>query len=617
MFSAIPQGLSGFVNKDFPSNHILRAHARELAGIEPVQYNCCINSHICFVGPYHSLDKCPQCKEPRYSGCDSHGKPHPRRQFLYIPIIPRLRAFLESPHMAELMRYRSTRTHTPGVFSDIFDGECYQQLQSSPITVHGKPVHPPANYFEDNNDIALGLSTDGYGIFSRGQATAWPLIMFIYNLPPELRVHIEHILALGVIPGPKKPADIDSFLIPLHEELFQLARGVDAHNPWSREAFLFRAFLIIIFGDFPAVSMLMNMKGVNGILPCRDCKIVAVPIPGDTNQTHYVPLTTDLTNLGRTHIELMAAARRVDEAETVSAANKIAKETGIKGTPLLSTLDSVTFPHSFPHDIMHIAWENVGKTLVGLWTGDYKGIDEGRECYQIDAVPWRGIGADGLSSMSTIPSAYSPHIPDVSKKGSYLSADMWSFWIQYLAPVLLRNQFKKPEYFTHFIELVRLLRICLQFEISASEIQELRTGFKKWVEDYKRYDPSKMDLKMIVMESRIYYQDDPRRLPVCTLPIHSLLHIPDCIQNWGPVGCYWSFPMERFCGYLKHGGVTSKRHPYSSLDRYLMDWATIWHIGNVYNIQDELQFRPSSSATQQYQRFSGCKFITALLLYMC
>ena len=200
---------------------------------------------------------------------------------------------------------------------------------------------------------------------------------------------------------------------------------------------LFRAFLIILFGDFPAVAMLMNMKGVNGISPCRNCKIVAIPISSDTNRTHYIPLTTDLTSLGRNHVELVAAARQVDEAETVTAANKIAKETGIKGTPLLSTLDSLAFPQSFPLDFMHIVWENVIKTLVGLWTGDYKKIDEGKECYQISASAWKTIGADGAASGSTIPSAYSPRIPDISKKGSYLSADMWSFWTLYLAPVLL------------------------------------------------------------------------------------------------------------------------------------------------------------------------------------
>ena len=383
------------------------------------------------------------------------------------------------------MQYRSTHVHTPGVFTDIFDGEHYQQLCTTPITVHDKPVQPPTNYFEDDRDVALGLSTDGYGIFTRGQATAWPLIIFIYNLPPELHNHVEHIFALGITPGPNKPSNVDSFLIPLHEELYKLAEGVKTHDALSKSLFLC-AFLLLIFGDFPAISMLMKMKGVNGISPCRNCKIKALPIPSDTKSTHYIPLTTDLTDLGRNHLELMADAKRVDEAESLAAAARIAKETGIKGTPILSTLDSVAFPQSFPLDFMHIAWENVIKTLVGLWTGKYKGIGEGKECYQIDACTWREIGAEGMASGSTIPSAYSAWIPDVSKKGSYLSADMWSFWTLYLAPVLLRNRFKKPKYFTHFIELVHLLHICMQFEISAVEIEDLQTGFKKWVEEYQR-----------------------------------------------------------------------------------------------------------------------------------
>ena len=168
MFSKIPEGLSGFVKNTLPSPHVLRARARELAEVEPVRYNCCIKSCICYAGHYRHLDKCPRCNESRFSGRDSHGDPRPRRQFLYIPLIPRLLAFLKSGHMAELMQYRSARSHIPNVSSDIFDGDYYQQLRSTPITVHGKPVDPPVNYFKDDRDIALGLSTDGYGIFSNG-----------------------------------------------------------------------------------------------------------------------------------------------------------------------------------------------------------------------------------------------------------------------------------------------------------------------------------------------------------------------------------------------------------------------------------------------------------------
>lgn len=111
---------------------------------------------------------------------------------------------------------------------------------------------------------------------------------------------------------------------------------------------------------------------------------------------------------------------------------------------------------------------------------------------------------------------------------------------------------------------------------------------------------------MALTRIRIYFQNDPKRLPVCTLPIHSLLHLADCIKGWGPLWCYWSFPMERFCGHLKPG-VSSKRHPYVSLDRYLTDWATLWHIGNVYGIQDKLKFAPHKSI-QQGTRFEGCQY---------
>lgn len=93
---------------------------------------------------------------------------------------------------------------------------------------------------------------------------------------------------------------------------------------------------------------------------------------------------------------------------------------------------------------------------------------------------------------------------------------------------------------------------------------------------------------------RIYFQENKRRLPVCTLPIHTLLHLADYIEGWGPVWCYWSYPMERFCGHLKHGGAASKRFPYKSLDRYLFDWTTLWHLGAIYNLRDMLRLKEES-----------------------
>src|SRR4051812_7354278 len=84
----------------------------------------------------------------------------------------------------------------------------------------------------------IGLSTDGFGPFHRRKQTAWPLLLFNYNLPPDIRFHIKNILCVGVIPGPKKPKDFDSFLWPLVQELLKLALGVRTFDVTSCELFL-------------------------------------------------------------------------------------------------------------------------------------------------------------------------------------------------------------------------------------------------------------------------------------------------------------------------------------------------------------------------------------------
>ena len=473
---------------EFHSKHTLRAKVQGLAGVKPTQYDCCVGSCVCFAGHYASLEKCPRCNEPRFE-VDSHGGKKARSQFSYIPLIPHLVAYLASSNTASEMQYRSQYQHTPSSLRDIFDGAYYQTLRSSPITVHGATVDPPTTYFQDPRDIALGLSTDGYGIFTHGQATAWPLILFNYNLPPEVRFHSDNLLALGVIPGPKKPADMDSFLIPLAEELFQLATGVRAYDALSGSRFLLRAFLLIVFGDFPAVSMLMKMKGVNGISPCRSCKIKAEPIPSDNNRTgtYYVPPSVHLAGLGRSHQELMAQAELVDTASTKAEAEELSRQYGVKGRSILSKVNSLSFPQSFPFDFMHIAWENIMKTLITLWTDDYKGLNEGSRKHRIEKAAWKEIGARGAAASLAIPSSFGPRIPNIFEKGSFMTADMWSFWTQFLAPVLLRGSFEDPECYSHFIDLVHLFGLCLQRDISAADVDTIRSGFIDWVSRYGQY----------------------------------------------------------------------------------------------------------------------------------
>ena len=171
--------------------------------------------------------------------------------------------------------------------TDIFDGTHFHILQDSFITVGDEQL--PSFFFSDPCDIALGLSTDGFSLFKRHSKTAWPLVIFNYNLPPEERFQKKHLISLGVIPN--KPWDMDSFLWTVVQELLQLKISISAFDTISKMLFRLHAFLIFVFDNIPAVSMIMHMKGHNAVLPCWMCEIHGVYIPSSSCTTHYVPLS--------------------------------------------------------------------------------------------------------------------------------------------------------------------------------------------------------------------------------------------------------------------------------------------------------------------------------------
>lgn len=85
-------------------------------------------------------------------------------------------------------------------------------------------------------NLAFIMSCDGVSPFKFSQYTMWPVTMMLMNLPHHLRVKHENILTPAIIPGPKQPWDLDSFLQPLVDELaamrrgFTLDLGVDIHH---------------------------------------------------------------------------------------------------------------------------------------------------------------------------------------------------------------------------------------------------------------------------------------------------------------------------------------------------------------------------------------------------
>jgi hypothetical protein len=194
--------------KDIESWKKTMSMVTKLSGLTPVLYNCCVNSCCAFTGPKKDLEKCLYCKQDRRN---TNGKP--QKQFSYILLIPRLQAMVANGETAKLLRYHGDFQHNPKTICNVFDGKVYRSLLGKRVSI-GDHLQRHT-YFGDKREMALGLSTNGYAPFERRAKTAWPLLVFNYNLPPEIRFLIENLLCVRVIPGPKKPHDFDSFVWPL------------------------------------------------------------------------------------------------------------------------------------------------------------------------------------------------------------------------------------------------------------------------------------------------------------------------------------------------------------------------------------------------------------------
>ena len=456
-----------------------------LSGLKPGRVDRCPGGCCCFAGTYASLKVCPYCERARYKDGEV-----PIKQFQFLPVKGQLQVMLRDKTISKQLKYRHTYAHTgdrdDNVIRDVFDSSNYRDLVEKQVVVDGKTQKH--KYFSDPRDVALGISLDGMTYFSRRQHAVWPVILVNYNLPPKVRTHRDRIICYGVIPGTVK--NLDSYLVPLRDELNELAKdGVEALDPWTEELFWQHVYLILGFGDYPGISKLIQMKGHNGLHPCRFCEIIGVRAEG--GKVYYVPLyrpggSVDPADLlMRSHTRFIQQGTAVLEAGTNAESERLAKDSGVKGVPLLASLDSLNFPFSFPFDSMHLIFENLIPNLIRHYTGTFKDLDTGIEDYKLTGDVWSEICKAGSASGDTIPSPFGSRMPNIETERSSVTAEAWGFWSMYLAPILLRNRFSRQRYYDHFLKLIRLVHKCISFELKRSEVSEIRQGFQDWVLEYE------------------------------------------------------------------------------------------------------------------------------------
>ncbi|KAJ4473974.1 hypothetical protein C8J55DRAFT_375496, partial [Lentinula edodes] len=549
----------------------------DLSQIEPAWYDCCIRSCMAFTGKHSKLQQCLHCHEDRY---DAYGKY--RRRFGYLPVIPRLHGLFQSKKMVSLMSYRYNYPISTDSISDVFDSSGYRDLLNRQVIADG--VKLPHTYFSGEHDIAFSFYSDSYQVFRRKRRgpSATPLLLKNLNLPPELRTRSEYLIPLGLIPG--TPKDLGSFVEPFQDELVALAHGVETYCSTSQSPITLRAYCHLNEGDIRALEKALRISGVNSFSPCRECEIKGIRDCSCPQNHYYYPLAQpSLDDNGdpllnkngdpivhewpphnlpyRSHESFSAVVNEMAEASTTKKSNQIRFFHGIKDIPVFSRVECQHYGRSSAHDWMHM-FENIIPNLVSLWTGKFKGI---RGDYELEASVWEQVGEETVNAVKDIPATFVRRLPNIATDRSSYTAESWVFWFMYLMPILLQNRFNNSVYYDHACHLRDIMVVSLQFTITLDEIEQMRRDIIKWIREYER------------------------RLAVCTLTIHILIHLPDDIIFCGPAWSTWAFYGERFCGTLQRQ-VGSRSAPYANLTNRLIYSAYLFQITCRFDLSDILAF---------------------------
>lgn len=123
---------------------------------------------------------------------------------------------------------------------------------------HFDRIHP--SFSSDRRNIRIGLCTDSFNHLGQFGTpySYWPVIIFVYNLPPGMCMKNPYMFLSLIIPGPQSPGKyIDVFLRPLIVEVkMLLSVGVTTYDACRKQNFQMRVALMGTISNFHAYVML-------------------------------------------------------------------------------------------------------------------------------------------------------------------------------------------------------------------------------------------------------------------------------------------------------------------------------------------------------------------------
>ena len=455
------------------------------------------------------LQQCP-CK-----ACGPEQEKNWLSYFIQSSLVSQLQKLLAIPGIADSLRYRFTRSKEyPDAIEDIYDGEEYKKKTL------------PGAFLDNEYNFSLILNTDGCKVANSSNASAWPILLEIIELPPHARKR--YMLLAGVWVDDQHPI-LNTLLQPIITELQVLSEEGVTWKPDGITPLISKFTTLICSVDSIARPALLRMTQFNGKYGCTFCYATGRSLPGKGGCRTY-PVEENAPD--RTDDEIRTHMHQAFEAES--------KVFGVKGPSVLMLLPEFDLSAGVVNESMHSVYLGVTKQvtemiLLGKADSPWY-VGSPKECALID---------ERLMKIRP-PNRISRKPRPVATIKQWKTSE-WRNWLLYYCLPCLEGVAKK-QYHDHLALLSRAIFTLNKESINSEELNEARLLLKNFVHDFQ---------KLFGIENM-------------TFNIHLLTHLTNTVQNWGPLWSHNAFPFESWNKRIIDAVTSAKSRPLQIVTRFLM-----------------------------------------------
>uniref|UniRef100_A0A6V7IHC1 Transposase domain-containing protein n=1 Tax=Bracon brevicornis TaxID=1563983 RepID=A0A6V7IHC1_9HYME len=435
--------------------------------------------------------------------------------FITIPVESQLKEFFARPGFYYNLQYRFNRVKEDiNGLEDIYDGQVYERYMSD---VNDFDLKSPSN-------ISFMWNSDGVPLFKSSQFSIWPLFLKINELPPKKRNKPPNMLLAGLWFGSKKP-DANIFLEPLRNSMTHLYDGENFDVRDLEEQVKVRAIVICGTCDLPAKAIFLNMVQFNGTFGCHKCLIKTEKLEKRRVYTKYDNLR--LRTLAQNQRYASEAYRRDKSIY------------GVKGPTILTQIVE-DYVRSTVIDPMHLI-SGISKMLLSIW------FDPSNKNHRASLLSHSKTVNKLLSGIA--PPSFVERKPRTLDDSSYWKASELITWLLVFSLPILTT-IMPQKYLNHHTQLVYALYLCCQKSVLIADLTKARTLLLSYVSEFKELYGEKF----------------------MTCNLHSLLHLCQIVQDFGPLSIYSCFPFENANGILKsllHATRDAQLQIYDAVSSYV------------------------------------------------